>query len=432
MGDPNVATPHLDRLAAEGSHFPSALSGTPLCTPARGSFLTSRYPHNSTAPTHDSPFDSAQPTIATVMKSEGYETCFIGKWHLDGRDRGDDTDDTHIEARTRIIPAGRRGGFERWFGFEFSNRPFDTWINVDEDGRTVVKKLDGYQTDALTDLLLDWVDDRAAADNPFFAVLSVEPPHNPYIAPADSTRGHSAANVVFRPNVPNVRTVRDIAGPELAGYYASIERIDDNVGRIREYLRVSGLAESTYIFFFSDHGDMHGSHGQFRKTAPWEEAIRVPMIVGGPSREHQELAYSSIDSLVNHVDVAPTTLGLCGIGVPSWMEGYDYSRRLIDENWHDVEAPDDEPTSAYLSLPIATGHENSVDREYRGIVTKDGWKYVCLEGQPWLMFDLRDDPYEQVNLALNPRWAAERSRLQQILTEWIRSTGDTFALPDVG
>lgn len=431
-GDPNVATPHLDRLAHEGSHFPAALSGTPLCTPARGSFLTGRYPHNSTAPTHDSPLDASRPTIATVLKGEGYDTCYIGKWHLDGRERAGASAEPHLEARTRVIPPERRGGFEHWFGFEYSNRPFDTWINVDVDVETTVRKLDGYQTDALTDVLLDWVDDQAGTGHPFFAVLSVEPPHNPYIAPADSMYGHSAESIVFRPNVPDVESVRSVAGQELAGYYASIERIDDNVGRIREALDAAGIADNTYVFFFSDHGDLHGSHGQFRKTAPWEEAIRVPMIIGGPSREHQELAYSSIDSLVNHVDVAPTTLGLCGIEVPGWMEGYDYSSRVVEENWHDVEAPSDEPTSAYLSLPIATGHEHSVDREYRGIVTKDGWKYVCLEGQPWLMFNLLDDPFEQVNLALNTRWAAERARLHGMLVDWIARTGDTFALPEVG
>lgn len=430
-GDPNVHTPNLDRLAHEGRHFPNALSGTPLCTPARGSFLTGRYPHHSTAPTHDSAFDSTRPTIAHVLEDAGYRTCYIGKWHLDGRERASSDEPGHIEARTRIIPPERRGGFQDWFGFEFSNRPFDTYVNVDEENGTTVRKVEGYQTDGLTDILLDWIQ-RRDRDSPFFAVLSVEPPHSPYTAPAEAMRGHTPAGIRFRPNVPEVESVRRVASAELAGYYAAIERIDENVGRIRDALEAEGIADDTYIVFFSDHGDLHGSHGQFRKTAPWEEAIRVPLIVGGPSDEHQELDYAAIDSLVNHVDIAPTTLGLCGVAVPDWMEGHDYSPRVLQESWHDSPTPDDEPDAAYLSLPIPTGHEHSVDREYRGVITRDGWKYVCLEEQPWLMFHLSEDPYEQVNLAHNTRWAVERGRLNALLSEWVSRTGDTFRVPELG
>lgn len=430
-GDPNVRTPNVDRLAHEGRHFPHAVSGTPLCTPARGSFLTGRYPHNSTAPTHDSPLDSSCPTVANVFRDAGYRTCYIGKWHLDGRERAVGEEPGYIEARTRIIPRDRRGGFQDWFGFEFSNRPFDTYVNVDgPDGSTTAEKVDGYQTDGLTDILLDWIE-RRDAEAPFFAVLSVEPPHSPYTAPADAMAGHTPAGIRFRPNVPEVDGIRRVAAAELAGYYAAIERLDHNLGRIREALDAAGIADDTYIVFFSDHGDLHGSHGQFRKTAPWNEAIRIPLVIGGPSIEHQELEYAEIDALVNHVDIAPTTLGLCGIAMPDWMEGHDFSPRVLEENWHDSPVPADEPDAVYLSLPIPTGHEHSVDREYRGIITRDGWKYVSLAEQPWLMFHLTDDPYEQVNLAHNPRWAVERARLNGQLAEWVARTGDTFAVPEL-
>jgi arylsulfatase A-like enzyme len=432
MHDPNVRTPNLDRLAYEGCHFPRALSGTPLCTPARGSFLTGRYPHASTAPTHDSAMDETVPTIATVLSGEGYDTCYIGKWHLDGRDRARPGIAPEEEARTRVIPPERRGDFGTWFGFEYGNRPFDTIVNVDTPEGTTTRSLAGFQSDALTDLLIDWLasrDDR----QPFFAVLSIEPPHSPYLAPAEAMARHHPDRVQFRGNVPDSPAVRDQASRELAGYYAAIEQIDDGVGRLRDALERLGIADDTYLVFFSDHGDLHGSHGQFRKTAPWEEAIRVPFIVvGGAARDHQELTYAAIDSLVNHVDVAPTTLGLCGVHVPEWMQGHDYSGRILEEHWHTAETPPDEPAAAYLSLPIPTFHEHSVDRPYRGVVTADGWKYVCLEGQPWLMFDLTADPLEQVNLAHNTRYAAERERLHAVLRAMIDDTGDEFALPEVG
>jgi arylsulfatase A-like enzyme len=432
-GDPNVTTPNLDRLAYEGTYFPNAISGTPLCTPARGAFITGRYPHNAGTLTHDDPLDPALPTVATVLRDDGYDTCYIGKWHLDGEQPGLDLADPANHARNRIIPKDRRGGFETWFGFEYSNRPYDTWVNVDTDEGTVRRKLDGYQTDALTDILLDWVESRDDATDPFFAVLSVEPPHTPYVAPPEDAERHNPAHIQFRPNVPDLPHVRDISSVELAGYYAAIERIDANIGRIREMLAERGLTDDTYIFFFSDHGDLHGSHGQFRKTAPWEEAIRVPMIVGGPSTEHQNWNRSSAESLINHVDLAPTTLGLCGITVPDFMEGYDYSGRILEQAWtpHDAVVPPEEPNEAYISLPIPTKHPDSVDRPYRGIVTRDGWKYVCLEGQPWLLFDLNRDPFELVNLAHNSLHARHRDRLHGLLEEWVARTGDTFALPSL-
>src|SRR5688572_14195410 len=134
---------------------------------------------------------------------------------------------------------------------------------------------------------------------------------------------YTPGQVQLRPNVPGIPRVQEQARRDLAGYYAAIERLDWNVGRIRAALDQLGLADNTYLFFFSDHGDMHGSHGQWRKTNPWEESIRIPFIVGGPSREHQ--ASARPDYPINHVDIAPTTLGLCGLTPPSSMEGTDYA-----------------------------------------------------------------------------------------------------------
>lgn len=430
-GDPNVSTPNLDRLAHEGVEFPRALSGTPICCPARGAMMTGRYPHRSSVAGHHDPLDPEMGTVAKELHSHGYDTCYVGKWHLDG-DRPDlDLDDPENAPHLRLIPRERRGGFKSWFGFEMSNRPFDTYINVDdEDGVVHREKLQGYQTDALTEILIDWLTKRQSSESdqtPFFAVLSVEPPHNPYTAPADNQRAHVPGRVRFRENVPNVKRVRDLAGVELAGYYAAIERVDWNLGRLREALERLGLDGSTYIMFFSDHGDMHGSHGQFRKTAPWEESIRVPMIVGGPPREHQYVVFQRADSLINHVDIAPTTLGICGVEKPDWMDGFDYSGRICGS----ATRSDGEPDSAYLSLPKPTRHMDSIDREFRGVVTKDNWKYVCLEGHPWMLFDLNEDPYEQVNLAFNTYFDDRRRTLNAELAEWIKRTGDSFEVPEL-
>ena len=127
----------------------------------------------------------------------------------------------------------------------------------------------------------------------------------------------------------------------------------------------AGLTENTHVLFFSDHGDMHGSHGMFRKTTPHEEALRVPFVIGGGLTMYG-VGRGSRPAPVNHVDVAPTSLGLCGIDPPDWMRGTDYAGHRTQSR--DVDAPD----SAFCQLVVPTGHANSTDRPWRAVVTDDG------------------------------------------------------------
>lgn len=436
--DPNVSTPNLDRLAAEGHTFTRAVAGAPLCCPARGAFLTGRFAHHSGVPGHQSPMPAGTPTIAHELRDAGYRTCYVGKWHLDGN-RPELGPHTYgdANARIRMIPPPRRGGFEDWWAYENNNRPFDVLVHTDAgqvpDGAELTAQADGmqqfrlqgYETDALTDLTLDWIDAHVHSHpgQPFFAVLSVQPPHNPYTAPSEDMARHTPGRVELRANVPPIPAVQERARRDLAGYYAAIERLDANIGRLRRQLAQLGIAEHTYLVFFSDHGDMHGSHGQWRKTSPWEESIRVPLLIGGPSREHQNT--HRIDALINQPDVAPTTLGLCGLKTPDSMDGTDYSG-LITSEGH----PDRYPDSTYIGLPIPTGHPSSIDRPWSGVCTRDGWKYVTLDTHPWLLYNLTDDPYELANHAHDPGYHHQQDRLQQQLQSWTQHlSADVTQLP---
>jgi arylsulfatase A-like enzyme len=421
-GDPNANTPNIDRLSAEGLNFERALSGFPLCCPARGSLLTSKYPH-ACVPGHQHQMPPESKTIAHAFKDNGYHTAYFGKWHLDGFQEGKGK-----RAAMHIVPPERRGGFDEWVGFENNNSQFDCWVHGGEGESAFHERLPGYETDCLTDMLLDYIKGRGHQaekedGGPFFAALSVQPPHDPYVAPAEFMARHNPAEVKLRDNVPAIPSVEAVARRDLAGYYAMIENLDWNVGRIRAALTQTGLDHDTHILFFSDHGDMHGSHGQFRKTSPWEESIRVPFIVGGISPRYVGLSGRS-SSLMNHVDVAPTTLGLCGIETPEWMDGFDYSKERLGGRPESA-APD----SAFLQAVIPTGHGGSIDRPWRGVVSNEGWKYVVLEGQPWMLFNLNEDPYEFANHAHDSKYGAERKKLQERLGQWISETGDSFDLP---
>jgi arylsulfatase A-like enzyme len=436
-GDPNAHTPNIDRLARSGINFQQARSGFPLCCPFRGTMLTGRYPHHM-VPGHEYPLPAGQKTIANLLRDAGYHTGYFGKWHLDG------FHESQGRATMHVIPPERRGGFQDWAAYENNNSPWDTWVHGGEGKDAFLYRLPGYESDSLTDLLIKYIEQRAAAqkaghDQPFFGVLSVEPSHNPYIAPPQFMAHYNAEQIKLRPNVPEYAnvpghgpqvlggrtTITERSRQGLAGYYAQIENWDWNIGRIIQTLTALNLLDDTHVMIFADHGDSHGSHGQFLKTNPYEESVRIPMIVSGSESFYEGHKTGEPNVLFSAADIAPTTLGLCDVAVPEWMEGNDLSGYRLQSR-PKPKAVD----SVFLQNVISTGHEDSINTPYRGLITTDGWKYVCLPHQSWLMFNLIDDPYEQVNVVLNEGYRPQRKQLIARLKQWIADTGDTFDVPE--
>jgi arylsulfatase A-like enzyme len=148
------------------------------------------------------------------------------------------------------------------------------------------------------------------------------------------------------------------------------------------------------------------------------------MIISGGQPRYDRWKNGRVPALLNHVDIAPTTLGLCGIAKPDWMAGSDYSHYRIDKS---AEHPD--PDSAYLQSIIPVGGRDTMNTPYRGLVTDDGWKYVCFNNFSWLMFNLNDDPYEESNLAYNNAYRDERRKLIARLKQWFADTRDAFTVP---
>ncbi len=437
-GNMDVKTPNIDALAAVGVNFINAVAGYPLCCPFRGSLLTGKYPHREGAVLgHQYQMDPAERTVAHAFNDAGYVTAYFGKWHVDGfqEERGNVT--------KHVVPPHRRGGFKHWIGYENNNRQWDTWVHGGEGEGAFQYKLPGYETDCLAGLLIEHLEKHAVASAPpLFAVLSVQPPHNPYFAPESFMERHFDLDAFqpnplhFRENVPSIKGFTDVVSRDLAGAYAMIENLDWNVGRILDALDATGLAEKTTIVFFSDHGDMHGSHGHQRKTSPYNESVRIPFIIGNAAkaihhaRDQGKTAgthhFCTSTAMVNHVDIGPTTLGLCGIAVPPSMEGTDYSNHVRGDGKRLGE-----PDSSYLQSIIPTGHHDCVDKPWRGILTVDGWKYACFEGMEWLLFNLNDDPFELQNLAHYHKFFEKKLELNDKLGRWIETLGDAFDLPNL-
>ncbi len=153
MGDPNLHTPNIDRLAAESIVFTAAVAGSPLCCPSRGALLTGRYPHQCVAG-HEDRLPPGQPTVATAFKEAGYRTAYFGKWHLDG------FHEREGRAAWHIVPPERRGDFDEWTGYENNNSQWDCWVHGGAGDTAFHDRLPGYETDALTDRTIDWLHAR--------------------------------------------------------------------------------------------------------------------------------------------------------------------------------------------------------------------------------------------------------------------------------
>jgi arylsulfatase A-like enzyme len=417
-GDPNVRTPNLDNLAATGTNFSRAVSGFPLCCPFRGSLLTSRYPHEC-VPGHQFQMPPEQPTVADAFNDAGYHTMYLGKWHLDGGN------EQLGPRKFHVVPPERRGHFQEWSGYENNNDQWGCWLHGGEGEDAFQERLDGWETDCLTDRLIDYIDRRADDGQPFFTCMSFQPPHDPMVAP-DEWRRLSASEVQLPPNVPPNSAVARRACEEACGYYGMIENIDWNLGRIQEALRRTGLRDRTFVMYFADHGEMLGSHGLFRKVNPHAESIDIPMIVGSWANYQGPMGKRCTVPL-NHVDIAPTSLGLARIPVPEWMRGHNYAS-YVDAG---VPAAPNAPDSAYLQSVVMTPHPSLPSQPWRGIVTDDGWKYACMPGNDWMLFDLNEDPYELANLAHINGHDARRNDLLARCRQWAADTGDTdFRWPD--
>lgn len=414
-GDTHARTPRLDQMAASGCRFTNAVSGNPWCAPFRGCLMTSLYSHKAVTRTPER-LDPALPVITDVFNENGYDTAYFGKWHLDGHNS------------MTYVPRERRGRFATWIGYENNNAQYDTVVHGhDTRGRSdedeTAEPLVDYETNALTDRLIGHLGHRPDQEKPFFAVLSVQPPHDPYVAPPETMGGYDPEDITLRPNVPPIERLQQAAKKDLAGYYAQIENLDMNVGRILDYLEETGLSENTWVFFFSDHGDMHYSHGYRRKSSPWEEAIRIPMILQGPKGHTMP---SESTAPMNHVDIGPTALGLCGLDIPESFEGTDWSHELLPGK----PVPATVPDSAFLQH-VQRKRFDCLNRVWRGIRTRDGWKYIVLEHQPFALFNLNEDPYELNNLAFKKEADGKREELQQRLAVWLEETGDPFDLPEL-
>ena len=378
-GDPNARTPAIDALAADPAtvSYAQAVTPHPFGPFARAALLTGvRSPENGVRDYWDA-LPRGTRTIAHRLGGRGYATAFFGKWGVGERDHaaplvGD-------AAAKILVPPAARGGFGHWVGFEGGFQLNDPWLQGDGRGDGLTSApVQGYQSDVLADEALAWLARPATA--PRFAMVSLEAPHPPYAAP--TPRGaprQLPEDVLLAANVPRGGEAEPRARRELAGYDAHIAATDAAIGRL-----LAGVAAETIVVFTSVHGDMHGSHGLFRKGWPHEESIRVPLLVRGAPRAVERVDPNALSGGRDRSALGSTRATL-GVGTRS-----DEAVSLLDlpamaEAWSRGRAWICPRERAEISMPSVVTLPDQCDRVWSGWRSATAKRVFGADGAEWAL-----------------------------------------------
>ena len=436
-------TPRIDEIGEHGVRLDNCFVTNSLCTPSRAAILTGTYSHVNGVYSLFTPFDASQPTFISALQEAGYRTAMIGKWHM-GHGAGHDPE-----------------GFDYW---EVLPGQGDYWdpLFINADGR---RRIDGYATDIITDLAIDWVDGLEAAedddDRPWAMLVWHKAPHRSWEPKPDhqalyeqpipvpstfwddySTRTASIRRVAMR--VADDLNTDDLKEDPPAGlsyeeealwkyqrylrdYLACVHSVDENVGRLIDWLRDRGDFDDTMLIYSSDQGFFLGDHGWFDKRLMFEESLRMPFLVSYPAAIE---AGQVFDGIVSNVDMAQTILDAAGIGHVGRMQGRSFFPELTGGSGGDPVA------GVYYRywenddwIHKAPAHYGYRTERYKLIYYYNDGFDLPFTGPftyppEWELYDLHADPDELRNVADDPAYAVVRAELTAALWREQARLGD--------
>ncbi|MDQ8198944.1 sulfatase-like hydrolase/transferase [Pelagicoccus enzymogenes] len=376
-GCPLDITPNFDRMAQAGTHIDSSITCQPVCGPARSCLQTGLYATQTGSWRNGIPLDPNLKTIAQHFKEGGYETSYIGKWHLGTTDGA--------------VPKHERGGYDRWLAanlLEFVSDSYDC-VLFDEDDQRV--KLPGYRVDAMTDAAIRYIDDANKREQPFFLFLSyLEPHHQNHLDDYPPPVGYRD-KYTGRWTPPDLQALGGSSGQHLGGYYGMVKRCDEALGRIQDALRSLDMSDDTIIMYTSDHGCHFKTRNAEYKRSCHEASVRVPTAFAGPGFQ----GGGRRSEVMSLVDLVPTLVDAAGLGVPKEMSGRSLMPILRGES-------KDWANEALIQIS-----ESQVGRALRtrrwkyGIVDEQGDGQTQSSSDAYdeaFLYDLESDPYELQNL----------------------------------
>lgn len=423
LGQTPCKTPHLDRLAAEGLCFENTITPSPLCTPSRAALFTGHYPSERAMMSNDG---SALQRCDMLdhFRAGGYQVNYAGKWHL-GEDNIASFTDRHAGDSTAIYSQWclDQGLNDGWMFNDPATRsarpPHMSTPKVHRQDLPVDKTNEAYITRFAIDMLRTRDPDR-----PFFQVCSLNGPHPPFMIPDPWFSMYDPADVPAPENfgpqpcehpVHTSSYYRDLfhdQGDDFADwraayavYWGFVSMVDHFIGQLLQALQEEGLMDETLIVFTSDHGENLGAHGLWQKMVPFEESLRVPLLIrlpgNGPTGRRNRPA--------SLIDIAPTLAAACGLTGGTWRG-------------RDLLSPDTakEPDRFAMHTPLGDWMKVT---DWR-MIQRGTLKYIWHRGQGEELFDLAKDPGECHNIATNPDAAVHLSDLRAGLTDFLRSTQD--------
>jgi arylsulfatase A-like enzyme len=399
-GNPMNLTPNFDRLAKSGTFVSNSFTCQPVCGPARSAFQTGRFPTSTGCYRNGIPLPRSERTLAHYFREAGYQTGYIGKWHL---------------AENEPVPAEERGGYEDWLAsnlLEFTSYPFDT---VMYDGDCNEVKLPGYRVDALTDAAIRYVDRQK--ERPFFLFLSyLEPHHQNQTDDYPAPLGYEDAVRQTLTTPEDLAVLGGSTEQHLPGYLGMVKRLDEAFGRLAEALHSLNLLDDTIILFTSDHGCHFKTRNDEYKRSCHEASIRVPTLLHGPGFTTGR----PYDGLVSLIDLPPTLLDAAGLPVPETMQGRSILQMMRDPG----------SVSNEVFIQVSESHVARALRTRRWkyeveAPNADGWNDMASRRYvEALLYDLESDPHELTNLISSPEHAQVRAELRQRLVARIVAAGE--------
>lgn len=399
----NEIMPNLYSLMNEGVTYTDCYTCQPVCGPARacmqsGVYATETgcYKNNISLPRDITP-------LAEIFADGGYDTAYIGKWHL--------ASDKDFNCAKDAIPRDRLGGYRYFRGadvLEFTSHGYDGYV-FDESGNRI--DFNGYRADCINDFALEYLD-NAPKDKPFFMFISQLEPHHQN----DRGRFEGYRETVEKyrdyPIPEELKHFKGNYSSEYADYLSAINRIDYNLGRLVDKLKEKGIYEETVIFFTSDHGCHFKTRNMEYKRSCHDSSTHVPLVIrGGGFRDGK-----SDNRLVSLIDLPSTLLSVAGIGIPDYFRGYDLSE-------------DDERDCVYIQISESQCGRAIRTKEYKYSVSAPTFALgMAVPKSPVYieeyLYSLNDDPMELHNLIKDPSYSVVRKKLKKMLIEEMEKAGE--------
>ncbi|MEM9161324.1 MAG: sulfatase-like hydrolase/transferase [Verrucomicrobiota bacterium] len=407
-GCPLDITPNFDRMADHGTHIDAAITCQPVCGPARSCLQTGLYATQTGSWRNGIPLDQSLKTLAQHYSEAGYNTGYIGKWHLG--------------STIAAVPQSERGGYDYWLAanlLEFVSDAYDCILYDNEDQEV---KLPGYRVDAQTDAVIRYIDEKSKEDQPFFLFTSyLEPHHQNHVDDYPPPEGYRE-KYTGKWIPPDLQALGGSSGQHFGGYLGMIKRLDEALGRIRDTLKSLDIAKDTIILFTSDHGcHFKTRNGEYKRSCH-EASVRVPTAFCGPGFD----GGGRRREVMSLVDLIPTLLDSCGIEAPQELPGRSLMPILRGES-------KDWENEAFIQIS-----ESQVGRAIR----TSRWKYSVSDPSKAggenpgsetyteeFLYDLETDPYELQNLISFPSHRPVANRMKERLLNAMEKAGEKH--PDI-